>query len=280
MLGYSLTGYVAAVSFRTTRTLLVEGSTDKSAIARLIIELRRKGLLDKDDVVIDTAADIPNTPGGNRQRVEHIHAQVGDSIRFAALVDREFREFDLSIPIDHAPYHRVVTQNLFWTRGHSIENYFITLAIVRATLEQNHPEHLPANYVNLLSIAFPAIVRGCAAITLAAQGIHKLDRIQGIKLLDYWKVDAAGNLYADLGELQIILAARGVDASDCAIFATFWHFYMRRLVANDVRDGGRQGKVRRDSPRRVRTTSPRSRRPGLAMLRHPGLRHPQRQAHL
>ena len=144
---------------RTGRTLLVEGPSDKAIIARLVIELRNRNLLNSDNLVIDTADDIPTAQGGNRQRVENLHAQIGGSPRFAGLVDREFRDFDLAIPADYAPYHRVVPQNLFWTRGHSIENYFITLGFVVATLEQHHPEDLPHNYAKILEAAFPGIVR-------------------------------------------------------------------------------------------------------------------------
>src|SRR5690242_4673856 len=126
MSSYSPIGYVNAVSIRNTRTLLVEGRTDKSVVVRLMIELRNQKLLNADNLVIDTADDIQNVPGarlGNREKVEYIHAQIAGFQRFAGLVDREFRDFDLAVPADHAPHHRVVPQNLFWTRGHSIENY-------------------------------------------------------------------------------------------------------------------------------------------------------------
>jgi hypothetical protein len=234
---YSPTGYVVAVTIRRTRTLLVEGSTDKSVIARLTIELRNHGLLNADDVVIDTTADIENAPGarlGNREKVEYIHGLVGGLQRFAGLVDREFREFQLAPPIDHAPYHRVVPPNLFWTRGHSIENYFHTLAIVTATLEQHHPEHLPARYSDILAAAFPGILRACATICLAALGIFKLDRIREVKLIDFWRIDPTGSVTVDVNELQAILAARGVSAEDLALFVGHWHYYSPLLAAADV----------------------------------------------
>lgn len=231
---YSPNGYVAAVSIRTSRTLLVEGPTDKSAVARLIIELRNRRLLNTDNVVVDTAADIPNLPGGNRQRVESMHATVGGSSRFAALVDREFRDFGLTPPADHAPHHKVVPHNLFWTRGHSIENYFNTLEIVTATLEQHHPEHLPVNYARHLAAAFPGIIRSCATISLAANGISKLDRVREVKVLDHWTVDSAGILSVDLIALQAILASRGVDAAECVTFVNLWHYYTPLLAAADL----------------------------------------------
>jgi hypothetical protein len=234
---YSPSGYVVAVTIRSNRTLLVEGPTDKAVIARLVIELRNRQMLNTDDVLIDTAADVQNLPGarlGNREKVEFIHGQMGGSQRFAGLVDREFREFTLAPPIDHAPYHRIVPQNLFWTRGHSIENYFHTLATVVVTLEQHHPEHLPANYRSLVAAAFPGIVRDCATISLAALGIHKLDRLREVKVLDHWKVNAAGELYVDLTELEVILTSRGIDAMERFNFMSYWNYYAPLLAAADL----------------------------------------------
>ena len=215
----------------------MEGPTDKSVIARLIIELRNLNLLNIDDLVIDTAADIQNVPGsrlGNREKVEFVHGQIGGLRCFAGLVDREFRDFNLATPTDDAPRHRVVPHNLFWTRGHSIENYFHTLAIATTTLEQHCPEHLPTNYASLLANAFPGIVRACATISLSALAILKLDRVREVKLLDHWKVDATGNVAVDLTELQTILAARGIDAMECALFVNSWNYYAPRLAAADI----------------------------------------------
>jgi len=201
---------------------------------RLVIELRNRNLLNSDDLVIDTADDIPNAPGGNRQRVENLHAQIGGSPRFAGFVDREFREFDLAVPADQAPHHCVVSHNLFWTRGHSIENYFITLDFVLATLVQHHPEHLPDNYATILAAAFPGIVRACATIALASQAIFKLDRVRDVKRIDLWKVDGAGDLVVDLAALQSILNERGIDETDRGRFMTYWDYYTPRLATADV----------------------------------------------
>ena len=229
---YSPTGYVNAVVIRTARTLLVEGTSDKSVMKRLVIELRNHRLLNSDNILIDTAEEIQNLPGvrlGNREKVEQIHSQMGGLDKFAALVDREFREFDLTLPADSAPYHRVIPVNLFWTRGHSLENYFHTFSFVRATLEQQYPEHLPDNYVGILSHALPGIIRICATMTLAALTIQKLDRIRDVKAINYWKLDGAGTAFVDMPEFHVLLTSRGITPAEVLQFDQAWAHYAPRL---------------------------------------------------
>lgn len=231
---YSAKGYPSAVTLRSNRTLLVEGVGDKRAIARLVIELRNQDKLSFDNLVIDTAEDIPNASGGNRERVEAMHHVVGGSHKFAALVDREFRDFDLVIPEDRSPIHRVVPDYLFWTRGHSIENYFSTSRIIKASLEQHHPEHLPTDYSRILSDALPGILRACAAVSLAGLHIGKLDRIREIKDMDNWRVLADGTVRLEMPNLQATLVSRGLNATESSAFATAWQNYIPKLEAEDV----------------------------------------------
>src|SRR4051794_4284520 len=80
---YSSSGYPAAVTMRSNRSLLVEGPNDKATVARLMVELRNKNRIRSDNLLIDTGADIPSASGGNRERVEAMHARVGGSSKFA-----------------------------------------------------------------------------------------------------------------------------------------------------------------------------------------------------
>jgi hypothetical protein len=223
---YSASGYPSAVTLRSKRTLLVEGSNDKGAVTKLIIALRKYKALVIDNLVIDTAEDVPSASGGNRERVEAMHAKVGGSTKFAALVDREFRQFDLQNAGDNAPYHVEIPINLFWTRGHSIENYFSDLEYVIACLEQHYPEHLPAGYTQIISKAFPSILRSTASITLAlepnnaaAQPSDRLARVSSIKRLDSWHVLSDGSVKVNTAALESVLVDRGFTQADATAFS-------------------------------------------------------------
>jgi len=114
--------------------------------------------------------------------------------------------------------HREIPVNLFWTRGHSIENYLSDTDIFTASLEEHVPEHLPANYKLHLQNAFPSILHNCASISLAANSIGKLDRIHNISELDHWVVQPDGSMGIDLARMQAILTIRGISAAEWVAF--------------------------------------------------------------
>jgi len=231
---YSAHGYPAAVIMRSNRTLLVEGPNDKAIISRLFIELRNQHRVQSDNLLIDTAAEIPDAPGGNRQRVEDMHARVGGSGKFAALVDREFRKFDLVNLADQNPSHVEIPDNLFWTRGHSAENYLCDVRIFITSLENLLPVNLPQDYRRHLENAFPSILRNCASISLAAKEIGKLDRIPHLVALDHWSVKADGSTEINMPRMKSILADRGVSAPQCVAFEAEYNRCLAQLTVLDL----------------------------------------------
>jgi hypothetical protein len=238
---YSTSGYPSALTLRSKRTLLVEGPDDKGVIARLIIELRNNKVMAADNVVVDTAQDLPDAPGGNRERVEAMHANVGGSSKFAALVDREFRNFDLQNGLDGAPHHVVVPENLFWTRGHSIENYLADMDDVIACLEQHYPEHLPQRYSQIIATAFPSILHSAASITLALEPINaaaqpsdRLNRVSSIKRLEPWRVLSDGSVAIDTGLFESILIDRGFTRASANAFSQRRAAFLSILQRRDL----------------------------------------------
>ena len=92
MLSYSFNGYITTVMERSSRTILVEGTSDRRVYSRLLRELEDRGKVAAGTVIIDSADMIqPDTPGiGNRKLVEQMHGAIlasGGSI--AAVVHRE-----------------------------------------------------------------------------------------------------------------------------------------------------------------------------------------------
>jgi hypothetical protein len=177
---------------RTKRTLLVEGIKDKQIIERLLIETKGDDPNDC-DLVIDTAEQFRDCPGimSNREKVEYIHGIVSNHSKLGGWVDREFRLFAVEQTVkDQLSDHNVVHASLFWTRGHSIENYFFDIRIVLRYIEQFFPEHLPANYRESTIAVMEPITRIAAAVTLAAKDSNLLSRMTRLFSTKLWSVGA------------------------------------------------------------------------------------------
>jgi hypothetical protein len=238
---YSASGYPSAVTLRSKRTILVEGPSDKGIVTKLFMTLRRLQRASTDNLVIDTAQDVPDASGGNRARVEAMHATVGGSAKFAAFVDREFRNFDMQTVDDHAPRHAEIPNYLFWTRGHSIENYFSDSDFVIACLEQHYPEHLPERYSQVVSNAFPSILRSAASITLAlepndpaALPSDRLSRVSSIKQLDLWRVLPDGSVEIDVAAFEAALTGRGFSQLQATAFSQRQAAFISILQRKDL----------------------------------------------
>ncbi|MFT3788913.1 MAG: DUF4435 domain-containing protein [Tepidisphaeraceae bacterium] len=219
----------------------MEGVSDKAVIARLIIELRNSQMLANDNILIDTAADLPDAAGGNRSRVENMHTTIGGSRKFAAVVDREFRRFDMQNGDDNDPKHIEIPDHLFWTRGHSIENYFVDAELVTACLEQHYPEHLPGDYRDLVNASFPSILKTCASITLALEPTNpngtppdRLQRVSTAGAVGIWQVQDNGEVSLNDQEFDRILRARGFTQLETSMLLQRRLEFMNRLEQRSV----------------------------------------------
>ncbi len=180
---YSIEGYRIKVRQSRTRVLLVEGTSDKRIFQRLFHEAEARGdaSVPQDGILIDTAQCLISPDTGvmnDRQKVEAVCGGISsleEFDHFAAFVDREFREFDLSGFHDLVGGHHV-SGRLVWSRGHSIENYFFdpemfTVAIRSAAFSESFPDAC-----DLYVRHFVSLLRVCCAASLAglehdAQGL-------------------------------------------------------------------------------------------------------------
>ena len=99
----------------------------RRAMHRLLLALVGDRYPQDSGIVIDSAEMIRECEGvfSNREKVEYIHALAADHAKLAGWVDREFRMFAVGPSIvNELKGHNVLDASLFWTRGHSIENYF------------------------------------------------------------------------------------------------------------------------------------------------------------
>lgn len=239
MNSYSLDGYLAALKIRGSKNLLVEGPTDLKIVARVTAELVNRSEVDLQEITIDTVDILSDSelPPGNRAAVEYIYGLAeAERLPLAALVDREFREFDAiggEITDTVATHFR--QNNLYWTRGHSIENYFFDSAYFEAFLRMKHPESVPHACYALIESEFPLLMRGAAAASLAALHCSVIERCGGICSLTMWDVTSPNQLRFTINELLNALESRGVEQSALSKFSEFFAEYDERLAsATDV----------------------------------------------
>ncbi|MFG6590629.1 hypothetical protein [Sulfitobacter sp. 1A12157] len=139
----SFNGYLISVDIRKTKTLLVEGSSDKRIIHRLAANETE---CSPDDYVIDTAEYIRLPPEvdwddiGNKAKVLKAYSQLKRNAKFAILVDREWEGLRSSEGTWTRFKAPATCGNKFITSGHSIENYsfepdYFTEAIIAKCYE-------------------------------------------------------------------------------------------------------------------------------------------------
>jgi hypothetical protein len=132
--------YRAYVQISHKRHLLVEGRDDKRAFLLLIDEIQlRTGTAYSTNIDIDSANDLIDfgVVLGNRQKVENIAASIAGHTyapRFVGFVDREFRQFTISNTLEDSSVGPTVIGQLVWSHGHSLENYYFDLRVMRAPL--------------------------------------------------------------------------------------------------------------------------------------------------
>jgi hypothetical protein len=194
-----------------TRHMLVEGSSDCRAFVTLF-EYLPQGF-DRDSISMDTAESLIELDGNNRQIVEIVCSMISNfehARRFVGFSDREFRGFSLAPELqDDIQGHRV-DKRLVWSRGHSIENYFLDPNILREPLMEACPDGfriVSAGYNEL----FDSLICIACAIGLAARDINRLNRIrptinasiltiaeQNLEIdFDTWRNDLSKRLLAD-----------------------------------------------------------------------------------
>jgi hypothetical protein len=210
---YSIDGYLAALKIRAAPTILLEGVTDRKITARVIAGLEEYKVIRAGLIQIDTVdlIDGRSVMLDGRQLVEHLHSKAtSEGFSLAALVDREFREFHIAETIaDKVEDHMVIDGSLFWTRGHSIENYFFEGKHITAFLKFHCPENLPGTCYQYVAASLPHLYVWAAAFSIAAFRSGILRKCRGLVKLRHWD-EADGTVKLNLQAIETDLKARSI----------------------------------------------------------------------
>jgi hypothetical protein len=219
MSAYTIEGYLVAVRVREdTRTILVEGPSDRILVERVLADLDCHGRAQRANFAVDTTGLIGAAGGqGARALIEDIHERLPDlRNRFAGIVDREFRSFKLAPGIeDEAPAHQVYNESLFWTRGHSVENYFFHIDAILVYLRLRHARLVSQILVDALQDRLPVLLHWAAALSVGAAEAHVVERFSGVVGPDAW---TEGGASIDMTGLAGTLRHRGATTDQIQTF--------------------------------------------------------------
>lgn len=186
---YSVNGYINATLRRSSKTLLVEGISDKLAIHRMAAELYP---LSKESVTVDHAGMLEDTVlsgMGNKAKVLHIR-DTADAMSstlprlqgvLASLVDREWDGLGFtSTTLDQCWTPPVQGTTSFVTLGHSIENYHFDIDCVIGYLKFGFPEHVSAELLTVIKARFSGILALATALSSVVKDGSCITRCYGL----------------------------------------------------------------------------------------------------
>lgn len=230
-LQYDIQGYLAAVTMRTARTLLVEGKTDGIFMTQVVDVLNTLKMCSQ-KLYVDSAEMITEktTVMGNREKAEVVHCHArASSMRMAVLVDREFRHFQINGCIaDLIAAHYVENETLFWTRGHSIENYLLKPEHVQRMLSLAVGACLSPDSRSAFDASFDDVLTHAAALSLAALSCRVINRLEGLFSPDDWCLEGQKLMIKD-STLRRLLLQRGIPTQVAESFIEKFRFYKTEL---------------------------------------------------
>lgn len=176
-----LKSYRKRLLMRRLPVVLVEGPSDRRALVALIE--RMTGLRRGRDYLVDDAEWLKSPDGkifGNREKVEYYCTQLTRTSvawKIVGFVDREFREFVHNGTLDDQLNSHRVIDRMVWSRGHSVENYFLDLRVLLPCFRNLSASSDVSEAVDKFVSVFPDLLRVACALTLAGLRFGNLDLV-------------------------------------------------------------------------------------------------------
>jgi hypothetical protein len=219
MKGYSINGFLNTVLRRSGRTILVEGITDQSLLARLKLELdidsgkATTGSVDPVCMISDD--DLQGL--GNKEKIARILGRISESPelqnalseKFGSLIDREWDGLIVDLQIEGEWTEPKQISPHFTTIGHSVENYFFRSIAFESYLRAFHAENLSARYTIDFHNNFNAAVGLANAYSLVLRKHGLIARGDG--LISRRFISWNGSRYKIKAEIASAYAGRKVE---------------------------------------------------------------------
>lgn len=213
---YSINGYVIALRNRSTHTICTEGKDDSIAVKHCLLDFLNPKELVNQKYVIDTM-EIIESDGvtyGNKDKLLKIHECIvgtPTANNVSMFADREYSYFDINnIEIDSKPIHIKESDILWYTRGHSIENYLFEPNFYIKYLEFNHPDQLLGNYKNLINDNWQNILDSSASLTYSIHEHNLCTKSKGLFCYNDWQMVSADKIVINTNSVKLQLLTRGI----------------------------------------------------------------------
>lgn len=208
----SMRSYALAVKLRSSKTILVEGPSDKAVIKRLVLAYQENNKSNSNYVVDEASLvnDDEHLAGkGNKEKILALAPLLSNTPqKINWLVDREWE--GLNINSENVDILPPFGENWgFFTRGHSIENYWFSSRVVSDYLRMFYGASLPIEYFQALEIRFNAILRIANAYSFATKRLGLIKRCIGLMSGKFIVWD--GENYLVNSSLNAAAKQRGVD---------------------------------------------------------------------
>jgi hypothetical protein len=169
---YTIESYITSLTMSSKKRVLVEGRHDRLHLYQLIYKFNPNS-----KVMIDTAQDIKASDKAmsknNRLKIEIIHSRVKNRKNIWFLCDREFREFDVNGKVNDLLNSHFCDDSLYWTLGHSLENYFFNVDVIADAFQFLSPSEYKFKAVRLFKEIISSSFELLAAVSLSARKIDK-----------------------------------------------------------------------------------------------------------
>ncbi|MBD7923726.1 DUF4435 domain-containing protein [Xanthomonas bonasiae] len=216
MSSYSLGGYRIAIQARSSKTLIVEGKSDRLVLQRIFLEpimgsaVGGRVRVDSVDLVQDAAL----AGKGAREKVSIVTSLLNKlEGKAKGLLDREWDFFCTDTYAENN--NGDIGENIFLTRGHSIENYFFDPGVCCDFLKKKYATCINPTTIDLAYSNFGKIIDFAFAYSVTCRRVQLIDRLD--RLLTPMHLEWNGRFSFSL-EFADALTRRGVDASTCRRF--------------------------------------------------------------
>lgn len=203
-LQYDINAYLTTAKMSSKLRILVEGKDDKAHISNLLIKLCT-GIKFKVDTAAELKGVCQETRKNNRAKIEKAHELTRmkkDYEKLFFLCDREIRGFSINQKINDTINGHFVDGRLSWTKGHSIENYFIEEDFLDEGLRFLTPSPYKERALTLFKKSLNKAIQTIACLTLAAKELNNASYPCGIIKWEHILLDGNGNLDIDFSSIQ------------------------------------------------------------------------------
>ena len=244
---YTPKEYQSYLKTSSFKHLLVEGKNDKQLFNFLIDEFNQIKInqnMPTSKVLIDTAEQLikfEDTPG-NRAKVEFICQMIENTPlagKLVGFVDREFREFEYDPVFRDNRLENVVQGRLVCYRGHSIENYFFDLSILRDPLRDISNFDLFYNAFEKFKSVMDATIRLACAASLAGKECGQIEvisnRIQWTFItINKQDENMSGDIIFDFEKWKNYLIKKGVSLDKANSLCNSYKSWNQKIKSVDV----------------------------------------------